>query len=509
MSPSNRKRPPAKKASETSAKNSPAVKAKRRGLIAFCVIFVLLFVIVGVSVGIGSPSVPSDAVAIVEDLPDGTATITVDDLNKTIEQLGASSASGTIPKEGTPEYAQLKLSAFNNLLDLHWIQGEADVLGITVTGKQVGDELATISSQSFSCKPGEEPFKCDGFKKFMVKSKYSEADVNELVTARLLGQEIQTSLTKDAPKPTTEQMKNYYNTFREQFKVGASRDVRIILNKDKAQVEEAKAALEKDSSDASWKAVAKKYSTDPASKNAGGLREKTTDGVFETAMNTALFAAPLDTLEGPIKTDSGYYVFEVQKDTPESIQSFDTVKPQLEQQLAQQIASTSQQEFVDNYQQTWTARTYCASGYKNERCANADGQNDFQTPDEKKAADKAAALAAKGKAPVSADQVVWPKPPNTVAFPINPISAAGNQIVCYLASDTGATGAAGPTQGTAPPQRPHPAGAEISPTPAGQTAPTTATCGLPVTAASSGLSSTDQAAAAAAAAGAGGTTAGQ
>ncbi len=36
--------------------------------------------------------------------------------------------------------------------------------------------------------------------------------------------------------------------------------MRVVVNKDKAKVEEAKAALEKDDSPASWKKVAAKYS---------------------------------------------------------------------------------------------------------------------------------------------------------------------------------------------------------------------------------------------------------
>ena len=51
-----------------------------------------------------------------------------------------------------------------------------------------------------------------------------------------------------------------------------SRDVRVVVNKDKAKAEAAKALLEKDDSPASWKKVAAKYSEDPTTKTKGGLQ---------------------------------------------------------------------------------------------------------------------------------------------------------------------------------------------------------------------------------------------
>ncbi len=51
----------------------------------------------------------------------------------------------------------------------------------------------------------------------------------------------------------------------------------MIKNTDKAKVEAAKAALEKDDSIKSWETVAKKYSTD-TTKSAGGLQSGVTEG---------------------------------------------------------------------------------------------------------------------------------------------------------------------------------------------------------------------------------------
>ena len=60
---------------------------------------------------------------------------------------------------------------------------------------------------------------------------------------------------------------------RSQFTHPETRDVRLVLNKDKAKVEQAKAALEKDDSAQSWKKVAKQYSTDPARRTTAACSQ--------------------------------------------------------------------------------------------------------------------------------------------------------------------------------------------------------------------------------------------
>jgi len=70
--------PQGKKGNPAAAARSRSVPEPRSrktlGLIIFGVLFVALFVVVGVAVGIGNPSVPSGAIAVVEDAPDGTIT---------------------------------------------------------------------------------------------------------------------------------------------------------------------------------------------------------------------------------------------------------------------------------------------------------------------------------------------------------------------------------------------------------------------------------------------------
>ena len=62
---------------------------------------------------------------------------------------------------------------------------------------------------------------------------------------------------------------------------------------------------------ASWKDVAKKYSIDEASKAQGGKLPGVAKGQQEKAFDDAVFAAKKGKLEGPVKTQFGWNVFEV------------------------------------------------------------------------------------------------------------------------------------------------------------------------------------------------------
>jgi foldase protein PrsA len=57
--------------------------------------------------------------------------------------------------------------------------------------------------------------------------------------------------------------------------------------------------------------VAKKYSTDQATKNNGGLLTGLTKQQADPALAAAAFSAPANKLLGPVKGQFGYYVFEV------------------------------------------------------------------------------------------------------------------------------------------------------------------------------------------------------
>ncbi|MFL5872689.1 MAG: peptidyl-prolyl cis-trans isomerase [Solirubrobacterales bacterium] len=343
-----------------------AAGRQRLALIVFGALFILLFVVFAVAEGLGAPSVPSGDVALVESVPDEVGHISQKDFDRALVQQIAQAKLKKAPETGSDKYEELKEAALGELLDQAWIQGQAEELDISVTDKQVEDELATIKKQSFGTEKK--------FEKFLEESKFSQEDVNDRVRLQLLSTQIQEKVSKEAPQPSSSEIEAYYEAEKEaQFTTKESRDVRLIINKDKSKVEEAKKALEADNSEASWKKVAPQYSSDPTSKSKGGLQEGITEEFLQGPLKSAVFDSATGELVGPVKFQTNYVLVEVVKLNPEKVQSLDEAKAQIESTLAQETQQTFFSEFVAEYQTKWEARTFCADGYLIERCSNFKG----------------------------------------------------------------------------------------------------------------------------------------
>lgn len=339
---------------------------RRRGLLFFGAAFVVLFLVLAISEGIGDPSVGSGNVALVEEVPDDSGAISEAEFEHALELAAAQSGMKEVPKPSDDQYEGLRETALNGLFDMAWIEGLGAEMGISVTDKEVADELKKLKKENFPTDAA--------YKKFLEESGYTTADVDDRVRLQILSTEIQGKITEGAPKPSESQVEAYYEEAKDaQFTQKASRDVRVILNKDEKKAEEAKALLEEDDSAKNWKKVAKKYSEDPVTKSNGGLQQGLAEGTAEEPLNAAVFETPEDRVEGPIESERGFYVFEVENTTPESVQPLEDVKEQIESQLGQQAEQDTFARFIANYTSTWQSRTFCASDYTIERCSNFEG----------------------------------------------------------------------------------------------------------------------------------------
>lgn len=336
---------------------------QRLGLILFGGLLVLLFIAFAVTQGIGSPGVPSDEVAVVEDVPDDAGHITQEHFDRAFERQVSEAKLKKDPEPGSDKYEEIMTGVMGELLERAWIVGEADELDLSVTDKQVEEELTTIKQQEFPT-PG-------AYKKFLEQSKYTQEEVDDLVELRLLTTQIQEAVTGEAPQPSDAAIEAYYEAEKEsQFTTNESRDVRIIINSDKGQVEAAKAQLEKDSSPASWNRVAAKYSTDPTSKDKGGLQKGITEEFLQGPLKSAIFDGATGELRGPVAFQGNNVLVEVVKLNSEKVQSLDEVRAQITSTLGQETQQDFFSEFIADYQAKWRQRTECAEGYLVEQCGN-------------------------------------------------------------------------------------------------------------------------------------------
>jgi hypothetical protein len=232
----------------------------------------------------------------------------------------------------------------------------------------------------------------------------------------MLSEQIQNQVTEEAPVPSKTEIEDYYEAAKSsQYTTPESRDIRVIKNKDKAKVEEAKAALEKDKTEKNWEKVAKKYSTD-TTKRTGGLQSAVTEGTIGEPLDAEVFAADQGELVGPLQEGKSYTVFEVMKITPEKVQSFDEAKTQISEQLAEQAKQQNFAAFVRNYGSKWKSRTFCAADFTLERCANF--KSDGRPPEANEACFEADPKTPAEACPAPIPQVK-PAQPGTVS-PLNP-----------------------------------------------------------------------------------------
>jgi foldase protein PrsA len=258
------------------------------------------------------------------------------------------------------EFNSYKDQVLSFLIRATWLDQEADKQGVKVADKDVQKQLDAAKRTAF-------PQPAD-YQKYLVRSGLTNADVFFQQRSQLIEQKITSKVTKGKDQVTDAQIQQYYEKNKSKYATPEKRDVRIVLAKTQANADAARKALD---SGQSWSAVAKKYSTDAASKSNGGLLAGVAKGQQEKALDAAIFKAQKGKLTGPVKTQFGYYVFEVQKVTPASQQSLEESK----KTISDQLKSTNQQkaltDFGKDYRNRYKDATECRKGYITDDCKNA------------------------------------------------------------------------------------------------------------------------------------------
>jgi foldase protein PrsA len=339
---------------------------QRFALIIFGALFALLFVIFAAAEGIGSPSVPSGDIALVQGVPDNISHLSEEEFEKALEKQATQAKLKKTPQPGEPKYEELKEAAIKELVESVWLQGQAEELGVTVTEKEVATELQNIKKQNF---PTEQ-----AYQKFLKESNFTQQEVNEILELQILTKKIEEAAKAEAPEPTSSEIADYYEAEKAtKFTVKETRDVRVIINEDKSEVEAAQKALESDHSPASWKKVAQKYSSDPTTKSKGGLTPGVAEEFLPENLKKPLFSAATGELIGPLKVEKNYLLLEVVNLHPAKAKSLKEAEAEIISTLTQEKQQAQFSEFAAEYTSRWQARTHCASGFVTAQCANFKG----------------------------------------------------------------------------------------------------------------------------------------
>ena len=269
-------------------------------------------------------------------------------------------SAASLKKQCKTEYDQLKNEVMQFLVQAEWLQQEADTRGVKVSTAEVKKSFEDRKKQEF---PNDK-----AYQSFLKQSGMSEDDILFRLKLEILQRKLVQKVTEKETKVTEADVSSYYDKNKKRFAQPQRRDINVVLTKTEAKANEAKKAL--DGGD-SFKAVAKKYSIDEASKSQGGKLPDVVKGQQEQALDKAVFAAKKSKVTGPVKTQFGYYVFEVSKISAASQQTLEQSKETIRNLLRSQRQQKAVEKFARDFREEYKEKTVCADDFRIAECKNA------------------------------------------------------------------------------------------------------------------------------------------
>jgi foldase protein PrsA len=265
-----------------------------------------------------------------------------------------------LKKQCKSEYDTLKREVMQFLIQGQWVEQEAKKRGVKIKDSELQKALEDQKKQVF---PNDKQYQ-----QFLKTSGMTEQDVLFRVKLNELQQRLTQKVTEDSKNVSDKDISAYYAKNKKRFAQPERRDLRVVLTKTKAKAQQAKKEL---ASGQPFPKVVKKYSIDEASKSQGGKLPAVSEGQQEKAFDSAIFAAPKGKIEGPVKTQFGWYVFEVEKVTPASQQTLDESKDTIKNLLRSQRQQKALDAFVKQFREDYKDKTNCADDYRVVECKNA------------------------------------------------------------------------------------------------------------------------------------------
>ena len=176
----------------------------------------------------------------------------------------------------------------------------------------------------------------------------SEADVRSALREQVI---LDKALAKDVTI-TPAQVRDYFNKNRASFDKPEEITARHILVPTLALANQIEAQLK--ANPQQFAELAKKYSTDPGTKDKGGEIGPFRRGQMVPAFDKYAFTAPIGQISAPVKSPFGYHIIQVESRTPGHPASLASATPQIMDTLRQQQEAPLIQPFLQGLQQKAT-----------------------------------------------------------------------------------------------------------------------------------------------------------
>jgi foldase protein PrsA len=253
-------------------------------------------------------------------------------------------------------FTSLSGQVLDFLIRAYWYQADAAKHHISVSNTAVQNTLHHDIAAQFGTSPS-------GFQNFLKQSGQTNQDALYRVRVNLIYQKL---VNKEIKPVTSSDVAAYFSSHPSQFGTPASRNLRVVLTKTQAAANAAKSAL---SNGQSWTTVAKRYSIDSATKNKGGQLTNVTQGQQDQGLSKVAFAAPVGKVQGPVKSQFGYYLVEVTKVNKPTQESLAKARPTIKQTLTLQARQAAQRTVDNRARKEYLKQTKCLSAYSMNDCS--------------------------------------------------------------------------------------------------------------------------------------------
>lgn len=257
------------------------------------------------------------------------------DVQAQLDQMKKSSPQTFQGTEGTKREQEFKAKILESLIQLELITQAGKELGIEVTTKQVDDYIKQLETQYGGA---------TGLADAMKQSGVTMDQLKASVTNRLLVDAVGKKVTKPGDVSDAD-IKAYYDKNPGTFKTAAQVHAEHILFAT-ADQKTAEQVFDQVKKGGDFAALAKKYSTDPGSKDKGGDL-----GWAPAAQYVPEFAKAVQEMKVNevrlVSTQFGWHIIKLLGTKPETQQTFDQAKEQIRQILQQQEQSDAFTKYVD------------------------------------------------------------------------------------------------------------------------------------------------------------------
>jgi parvulin-like peptidyl-prolyl isomerase len=265
-----------------------------RHILILCIAATALLGVAGCG---GSDGVPGNAVAVVGDEP-----VTKEELDRLLAQARANAKESgrPFPKEGTPQYRQIRNQVLQNLVRRAQLTAAAEDRDIEISDEEIEQRRKLLVDQYYG---GSEK----RYREALAKEGVSEEQARADLETSLIQQELFKEVGNDV-KVTDAEVRKHYEKNKRSHASPARREIRqILLGTDQRGL--AQTLANQLRSGANFAQLARRHSRDPRAKTSGG-RLEVAKGDADVALERVIFSAPRGTIAGPVRTRFGWHVVE-------------------------------------------------------------------------------------------------------------------------------------------------------------------------------------------------------